>query len=145
MEIDQVYGNDKLQEALHYQTNTFASSFIENKGNGEFEISPLPRLAQISNLNDFIIKDFNNDDNLDVLAVGNLYASEIETPRNDAGSGILLLGDGSGNFSAKTSIETGFFARGDAKNMILFKSNNKEQVLVVNNDDLLESFSILEK
>ena len=29
--------------------------------------------------------------------------------------------------------------------MILFKSNNKEQVLVVNNDDLLESFSILEK
>ncbi|MEZ7971326.1 MAG: VCBS repeat-containing protein [Cyclobacteriaceae bacterium] len=145
MEIDQVYGNDKLQEALHYQTNTFASSFIENKGNGEFEISPLPRLAQISNLNDFIIKDFNNDDNLDVLAVGNLYASEIETPRNDAGSGILLLGDGSGNFSAKTSRETGFFARGDAKNMILFKSNNKEQVLVVNNDDLLESFSILEK
>jgi hypothetical protein len=48
-------------------------------------------------------------------------------------------------FCAKTSIETGFFARGDAKNMILFKSNNKEQVLVVNNDDLLESFSILEK
>jgi len=29
--------------------------------------------------------------------------------------------------------------------MILFKSNNKEQVLIVNNDDLLESFSILEK
>ncbi|MGK0364072.1 MAG: hypothetical protein ACI85O_001126 [Saprospiraceae bacterium] len=143
LEIEEIYGESNLKKSLHYQAHTFASSYIENLGNGNFKIKPLPRLAQLSNLNDFLIADFNDDKNLDVLAVGNLFVSEIETPRNDAGNGILLLGNGKGNFKLVPPGESGFFARGDAKKMMLLLTKGIEKVIVANNNDILQSFNIL--
>jgi hypothetical protein len=142
LEIEEVYGNQNLQESLHYKANTFASSYIENLGNGTFKINPLPHLAQISNWNDFIVSDFNKDGNLDVLAVGNLFASEIETPRNDAGTGIVLLGDGTGNFSPLNTNESGICARGDAKKMIVIQHKGKTQILIANNGDRMQCFTV---
>lgn len=140
LEIEEIYGESNLKNSLHYQAHTFASSYIENLGDGNFNIKPLPQLAQLSNLNDFIVADFNDDKNLDVLAIGNLFASEIETPRNDAGNGILLLGNGQGDFNPLPPNESGFYARGDAKKMILLKINGSENVIVVNNNDILQAF-----
>ena len=51
----------------------------------------------------FLVEDFNEDGHLDVLTVGNMFVSEIETPRNDAGSGLLMFGDGAGHFQVSTS------------------------------------------
>jgi len=93
-----IYGDNKLENALHYEATTFASTYFENKGDGTFEAHELPMLAQISSVNDFIVEDFNTDGHLDILLAGNLYHAEVETARNDAGYGLLLLGDGKGNF-----------------------------------------------
>lgn len=142
LEIGEVYGNQNLENSLHYKANIFASSYIENLGHGHFKITQLPRLAQLSNLNDFIVSDFNKDGNLDVLAIGNLFVSEIETPRNDAGTGILLLGDGSGNFSPLRTNESGFCARGDAKKMIIIQHNGRKRILIANNGDRLQCFTV---
>ncbi|MFK7979891.1 MAG: VCBS repeat-containing protein [Saprospiraceae bacterium] len=142
MEIDAIYGNQNLQKSLHYKAHTFASSYVENLGNGQFKLTPLPQLAQTSNLNDFIVSDFNKDGHLDVLGIGNLFVSEIETPRNDAGTGTLLLGDGKGEFSVISSKESGIWVRSDAKKMIWFKHKGKQQILVANNADRLQCFTI---
>ncbi len=115
MEIDEVYGENNLNNSLHLVTDTFASSYIENMGNGSFKVRPMPNEIQFSNVNDTATCDFNNDGYLDVLAVGNLFVSEIETPRNDAGNGLLLLGDGKGAFNPVSGHTSGFFARKDAK------------------------------
>ncbi|GMN11003.1 VCBS repeat-containing protein [Croceitalea sp. MTPC9] len=140
MEINEVYGETNLENALHYQADTFASYYVENLGNGEFKMQPLPNEAQWTNLNDVLVKDFNGDGNLDVLAVGNLYVSEIETPRSDAGTGILLLGDGSGNFMAINTIDSGFFASGDAKGLVDINIKGKNTIVVANNNDKLQLF-----
>ncbi len=145
LEIDQIYGSANLEKSLHYQANTFASSYAENLGNGNFKLSPLPRLAQFSNINDIIVEDFDGDDKLDALAVGNLFVSEIETPRNDAGTGVLLIGDGQGNFDVVNSAVSRFFARGDAKKMILLKTTGTRKIIVANNNDKLQSFTIIDK
>ncbi len=115
LEIDQVYGKRNLEKSLHYEANTFASSYLENLGDGSFKLSDLPHLAQLSNINDILVDDFNVDGNLDALLVGNLFVSEVETPRNDGGTGLLLLGEGKGGFQAVSPWESGFYARGDAK------------------------------
>ncbi|MEO1050317.1 MAG: VCBS repeat-containing protein [Bacteroidota bacterium] len=135
-----VYG-DNLETALHYQAKTFASSYIENKGDGTFEVKPLPLEAQFSSINNILIKDVNLDGKLDLLMSGNLYTSEIETPRNDAGMGVYLTGDGQGNFEAVPLSESGFFAPHDAKDMKLIKvgKQKKEVVLVANNDGKLQA------
>tara|TARA_R100001039_G_C1850106_1_gene110244 strand:+ start:334 stop:3672 length:3339 start_codon:yes stop_codon:yes gene_type:complete len=142
MELKDVYGDEKLKNSLHYSADTFASVYIENLGNGQFKITDLPNVAQLSNLNDMLVRDFNGDGALDVLAVGNLYVSEIETPRNDAGTGLLLLGDGTGSFSAKRGPEIGFFADRDAKKLVTLSNVQNDYFLVGNNDDVLQIFEL---
>jgi hypothetical protein len=121
----------------------FASAYIENLGDGEFKVSVLPALAQLSNINDMIVQDFNGDGFLDVLAVENLYVSEIETPRNDAGTGLLLLGNGSGTFTVNRGAEIGFFAANDAKRMAVISVGASKGILVGNNNDELQYFEVL--
>lgn len=87
-----------------------------------------------------MVEDFNKDGHLDALMVGNLFVSEIETPRNDAGTGVLMLGDGKGNFSALLGKESGFFTRKDAKKIEILNDKNSKKVLIANNDGILQSF-----
>lgn len=142
MELKDVYGEEKLKNSLHYSADTFASVYVENIGDGKFKMTNLPNLAQLTNLNDMLISDFNGDGSLDVLGVGNLYVSEIETPRNDAGIGVLLLGDGKGSFTAKRGSEIGFYAAKDAKKLITITTNKKDYYLVGNNNDALQFFEL---
>ena len=79
-----------------------------------------------------------NDDGLkDVIICGNLYTSEIETPRNDAGMGLVLFGDYATKFKPLSLLESGFFAPHDAKDMAFIRLNslNKNAIIVANNDD----------
>lgn len=140
MEISEVYGEANLENALHFQADTFASYYVENLGDGNFKMRKLPSEAQLTNLNEVLVEDFNGDGNLDILSVGNLYVSEIETPRSDAGIGTLLLGNGTGQFKGMNYVESGFFASNDAKNLLKMKINNKETIVVANNNDKLQLF-----
>ncbi|MGW9685015.1 VCBS repeat-containing protein [Flagellimonas sp. 2504JD1-5] len=142
LELESVYDTKSLENSLHYETNTFASSYIENLGDGNFKVSELPRFAQLTNINDMLVDDYNGDGWLDVLSVGNLFVSEVETPRNDAGTGLLLLGNGKGSFKPQTSRHSGFFVNGDAKKLVPFTRNDSKMVLVAQNNDALKSFSI---
>lgn len=142
LEIDEVYGKDNLEEALHYMTDTFASIYIENLGNGRFQQKALPVQAQFSNIEDMLVQDFNNDGNLDAMIVGNNYGFEVETPRNDAGTGLLILGDGKGTFTPKTINETGLFINKDAKRVRCLKGRESNFVIVANNNDEIQVIKI---
>ncbi|MEH6511965.1 hypothetical protein [Maribacter arcticus] len=142
MEIEDVYGEEKLKNSLHYRTDTFASVYMENMSDDTFKVKDLPNMAQLSNLNDMFIRDFNDDGALDVLAIGNLYVSEMETPRNDEGTGVLLLGDGKGYFTAKRGSKIEFYAAKGAKKIISLTNGQKDYALVGNNDDELQFFEI---
>ena len=133
-----VYGSD-LDKALNLKAHTFASLYIENLGNKSFKVKPLPNLAQVSSVNDILIRDFDNDGNNDLLLAGNLFTSEIETTRNDAGIGIYLIGDGNGKFTPQSVRESGFYAPLDVKNMQFLKGVNQELILIANNNDRLEA------
>jgi hypothetical protein len=140
LQIDKVYDKKKLNKALYYKTQTFASSFVENLGNGVFKISDLPIEAQFSSVNDIVVKDLNKDGNLDVIIAGNLFVSEIETPRNDGGTGLILLGDGKNNFKPLDHKTAGFFVNKDVKKIKLLFDKNQQLILIGNNNDDLQVF-----
>ncbi len=137
-----VYGEKNLKNALTLDAKNFASSYIENLGNGSFKLTPLPVQAQISSINDILIDDIDRDGNLDALVAGNLYASEVETTRNDAGIGLLLKGNGKGDFTPLSYNQTGLLLRNDVKKLKIIKSQGESIVLIANNNDQLESFKI---
>jgi hypothetical protein len=136
-----VYTEKSLKEALHYEVKSFASIYLENK-NGKFVVHELPVDAQVSCINSILVDDYDKDGNLDVLICGNMYNSEVETPRNDAGHGLFLKGNGKGKFKAISPIQSGFFTPGDVKNMEAIKVNGKSYLLLTKNNSYLQSVKI---
>ena len=128
-----------LDNALRLHANSFKSVVLINK-NSNFESIDLPYQAQLSSINDIIVDDYNNDGNIDLLVAGNLFTSEVETPRNDASNGLMLIGNGDGTFTANSRVETGFFAPSDVKKLHQIKLKGEEGVIVGNNNDLMQYF-----
>ena len=141
--LNQIYTTKLLDEALNYAITSFESVYLENNG-GSFSLKPLPPLAQISSINKFVVNDFDKDGNLDVVLAGNLYNSEVETPRNDASFGLFLQGNGAGGFIAKTMTDTGLSIVGDVRDMEMINIDGEKHLLVAKNNDYLQLIRTLD-
>lgn len=139
--LNQIYTTEMLEESLNYEITSFSSIYLEND-RGEFTAKPLSQLAQISSINQFVVKDFDGDNHLDVVLAGNLYHSEVETPRNDASFGLFLKGDGKGDFIAKTMMESGLKIVGDVRGMETITINGVRHILVAKNDEHLQLIKV---
>ena len=135
--LEDVYSEKNLKNSLHYQIKSFASIYLENK-EGTLIMHKLPNLAQVSAINQIVVEDFNADGHLDALIAGNLHASEVETPRNDASNGLLLIGNGKGGFTAIPEKESGFYAPGDVKDMSEISIQGEEYIAIAKNWGFLQ-------
>ncbi len=139
--LEDVYTKGDLEKSLHYQIKSFASIYLENTSDG-FKLHSLPNLAQISCINKILIEDYNKDGHLDAIIAGNLHASEVETPRNDAGIGLLLHGNGKGEFTPVTAKESGLLVSGDVKDMMKIRIKGEDYLVAAKNQDALQFIKI---
>ncbi len=140
--IPQMFGASQLQQALHYQADTFASLYLQNTGNGTFTATALPDLAQVSPIRAIIAHDVDGDGNLDLIVAGNVYDAEPNAARADAGNGLWLKGDGHGHFTPVPAVESGLLAPHDVTGLALVKTPAGNAVLVVNHGDSLQAFRL---
>ena len=64
------------------------------------------------------------------------------TPRQDAGYGLLLLGNGQGDFDAKMPYETGLYLQGEVVNSSFIQlSNNPNAIVFIKNKGRLQFIS----
>jgi len=110
---------------------TLASAFIENKGNGKFEIKKLPQQAQIAPLFGIQTIDINHDGNLDLMAVGNFYWTDVVIGKYDALKGLTMLGDGKGNFKPLNLNQSGFIVDADARALARVETKNNRSLFVI--------------
>jgi enediyne biosynthesis protein E4 len=142
MGVHDLLSKERFENSIMLESKMFTSVYIQNNGHSKFEIKPLPAEAQFSPMFGTVVTDLDEDGNLDVLAVGNSYASEVLTGYYDAGIGNFLRGDGKGNFKAVPVMQSGFFVDGDAKAIAKLISNEgKELLLVTQNRDSLKVFT----
>ncbi|MRI01478.1 hypothetical protein GH721_13120 [Kriegella sp. EG-1] len=139
--LKQIYTTEMLENSLSYEITSFASVYLENN-NGKFKLKPLPQLAQISSINQFIVKDFNQDGNLDVVLAGNLYNSEVETPRNDSSFGLYLKGNGKGDFESIPMLESGLKIIGDVRALEEISINGENYILAAKNDAQMQLIKV---
>lgn len=132
----------KMDSAIHLRMVETASCYMENKGNGTFVLHRLPIEAQIAPVYGTLADDFTGDGNLDILLVGNFYATEVERGQYDAGTGLLLVGNGNGGFAPNPSRTSGFFVDGNAKALAMaMRSDSTAIVLATQNNDSLRCFT----
>lgn len=142
--MNDVLTEDDLNGATILEANTMATSYLENQGNGKFRMIQLPVGAQIAPVNGMITDDLNNDGNLDVLMIGNNYGNEVFAGRFDAFTGVVLLGNGKGQLTAKQSAQTGFYVPGDAKSLTqLYDAKGRTLFVASQNQDSLKVFTML--
>ena len=133
----------EIDAAYKVCSDWFQSSYIENSGNGKFYVKPLPIEAQISPVFGMLPGDYDQDGNEDVLLVGNSYATEVSSGRSDASIGLLLQGDGQGNFISQSVLNTGFVVDKNAKGLARLQMGDGSAVIVASvNDDKVIGHSI---
>ncbi|WP_242203801.1 VCBS repeat-containing protein [Aestuariivivens insulae] len=132
--VADIYGEENLEKALHLLSYNFKSGVIKNNGNGNFEFVSFPELAQVSSINDILTTDIDGDGDEDIIVGGNLFVSEIETPRNDAGYGLVLLNEGDLNFKSLNANKSGLFLPFDTKNLNWVNVNNEKYLVSGNNN-----------
>ena len=128
---DKILGMFDKKASSTLYCKTLTSIYIENKGMFNFEIHNLPQQAQFAPLFGMSATDVNNDGNLDLIGVGNFYHTDVTVGQYDAQKGLIMLGDGRGNFTPTTLKQSGFIVDTDAKALARIETNNNKSLYLV--------------
>lgn len=126
---------EELEDAHLVKSHNFASSYLENLGDGTFKISDLPIATQMSPIEGILVEDIDKDGFEDVILTGNSYSTEVATGRYDALKGLVLKGNGDGSFEMLSLTESGFINDFDASGLASIRNSKGEFHLIVANNN----------
>ena len=106
-----------------------------------FEMNKLPELAQTIPILSSEKYDINNDGYEDIIVGGNIYNTEVETPRLDNQFAIVLLSNKIDNYTAIGPERSGLYTNGNTKSIKLVK-NKKPMLIIGNNNGNSEIFEL---
>lgn len=138
--IDQIFTEGELKDALVLTAGQPQTCVFYNDGKGNFTIRPLPALAQFSPVFGIVTGDFNGDGIKDIMMGGNFYGLKPEVGRLDASYGITLLGTKSGAYTYVQPSVSGFFIKGEVRDMKEINTRNGKVVIVARNNETLQLF-----
>lgn len=144
--MDSIITPDMRKDAIRLKATELRSCYIRNDGDGKFTLIPLPLQAQFSVVNGMVADDFDSDGNLDVLINGNDFGTDVSVGRYDALNGLLMTGDGKGNFQPLSILQSGIYIPGDGKALVKLQgTNGKYLVAASQNKDYLKLFELRNK
>tara|TARA_R110000868_G_scaffold222048_4_gene473930 strand:+ start:36813 stop:40367 length:3555 start_codon:yes stop_codon:yes gene_type:complete len=118
----------------------FSSVYLQNNGNGKFEMKSLPVEAQFSPVYGILINDYDQDGYLDLLLSGNNYGTEVGVGRHDASKGIYLKGNGKGEFKGISALKSGLGITGDSRGAVTLKIKGGQAYVFGRNSDSLKAY-----
>ena len=104
----------RLTNAIRYETATLDSSVFLAQG-GRFERRSLPVPAQFAPAFGIAVGDFDGDGREDLFLAQNFFPVASDRSRQDAGLGLLLLGDGRGGWRHLPAAESGLRVFGEQR------------------------------
>jgi hypothetical protein len=140
--FNSLFDKKALSNASINKVHELQSCVFVNKGDGSFEIHPLPVQAQSAPMYGLLTIDINEDGITDLLATGGSYSNHYEYGSIDALGGLLMLGNGDGSFKVIPGTQSGFqiSIAGRALSLIHHKKSGHPLILAANNDGPLQVF-----
>lgn len=120
-----LFSVEELEKAQKLEIQSLESVYFENTGSG-FVNHSLPRIAQASPIYSILPMDINGDGNPDLILGGNQNQTRIRIGKIDAGLGLILLGDGKGNFTPLSASKSGLGIKGDIKSILKLKGDSSD-------------------
>ncbi|GAB4015349.1 VCBS repeat-containing protein [Spirosoma koreense] len=141
--LEDIFSAEQREGMTVKTVQTAETSIAINDGKGNFTIRALPLQAQTSPIHAILTGDYNGDGKMDILLTGNFFDVLTEVGRYDANYGLLLLGDGNLRFTGTKPERTGFFVRGQVRQMLPIRSTNgKELIVLAKNNDRAQIFAV---
>jgi hypothetical protein len=135
--IEDILSAQERSEGAVKHAYTFASSLVRNNGDGSFTVIPLPGEAQRAPVYGILATDVDGDGHVDLLLAGNFDGMPPELGgRMSASAGLVLRGDGKGNFTPTASMQSGFVVPGQSRDIERVRTGGHGDLYVVarNND-----------
>jgi hypothetical protein len=128
--MDEVLTPEQRKGATILEANQLRSCLFRNDGGGKFTLMPLPAQAQFSLIDGMVADDVDGDGNLDLVVNANDYGTEVGTGRYDAMNGLVLKGDGKGQFTPLSILESGVYFPGNGKALVKLRGAAGNYLLV---------------
>ena len=116
--LGDIFTPEQLKDASHLKVNILSTTCFETSSDGRFHKKDLPVEAQFSPVYTITTIDYNKDGNKDLLLCGNINHARLRFGNYDANYGVLLKGDGKGNFTYINQQQAGLYLRGDVRSVI---------------------------
>ncbi|MFN2563914.1 MAG: FG-GAP-like repeat-containing protein, partial [Gemmatimonadaceae bacterium] len=137
--VEDIFPAADLKAAMVLEARLFASSVAVNRGNGTFELRPLPTEAQFAPVYASLADDFDGDGRADLLLAGNFYGVTPVRGRYDASYGLLLRGAGDGRFTPVDLEDSNLVIEGQVRDMKHVRhAGGGRLIAVARNDDKLQ-------
>ncbi|GAA4441189.1 VCBS repeat-containing protein [Pontibacter saemangeumensis] len=130
--ITDIFSAEELADAGHLKANYLKTAYFESGSDGKFHEKPLPVQVQYAPVFTITPLDYDADGKQDLLLCGNVNQARLRFGKSDANYGVLLKGDGKGNFTYIPQHRSGFALWGDVRsvvpvgNTLLFGINQQE-------------------
>lgn len=138
LEIKDLLLNSMEENPIKKEVRQLKSIYVENLGEGKFKLKELPKEAQWAPVMGTNITDLDQDGSLDAVLIGNFYDYEVGYGQNDAFLGLVLKGDGKGNFVPMDHKATGFLIHGNARALVKVMGQDKEFLVSSLNKDSIQ-------
>jgi len=141
--IQDLFPPEVLEKAKVRTGTWFKSSIVINEGDGNFKVNPLESKIQFSSVNAITVTDLNGDQKNDLILGGNDSGFMPQYSKLDASFGHILINKGEGEYEKLNNKESGFFVKGDIRDLLQFSYNNNEVILVLINDQIPRLYEIM--
>jgi len=135
--VEDIFTAAQLEKAVKLNAYELSSCVFINDRKGGFEKKALPAAAQLSPMYGMAVTDLDGDAKPDILLGGNFYQSKPEAGIYDASYGLMLKGDGTGNFAVVPSQQSGIHVKGAVRDIITLQAGKKRLILYACNNDKL--------
>ena len=132
--MNDMFTPDQLKDAITLKAEIMQTVYLENKGTAGFAMHPLPLAAQYSPVYGIAAEDVNGDGKKDIILAGNNTWTRIKFGRYSANHGVVLLGDGNGNFNYVSQQQSGLNIRGNVRSLQLINNGKTKSIIVGVND-----------
>jgi hypothetical protein len=117
-----------------YKATYLQSAIVWNRGNSGYKIEALPMEAQVSPVFSIVVDDFDGDNNKDIFLGRNFYGLKPEVGRHDSSNGLILKGDGKGQFIPLPKNKSGINISGEIRDVTMIYSGNSKKILIGRNN-----------
>jgi hypothetical protein len=138
--IEDIFSPEVLKRSVKLSATYMESCMMINTGNGSFHLTPLPAEAQFSPVYAIYAEDFDHDGICDIILGGNQYRAKPETGIYDASYGLYLKGFAGGTWKSVQSLKSGFFTKGEIRDLKILNINGSRTIAVARNNDNLQFY-----